>query len=251
MRKFAAALILFTRLPLWRWVSPSKDDYSDAVVYWPLTGWLTGGLTALAMYGFSFVIPWLTAVVLALVVRLLLTGALHEDGLADFFDAFGCGGDKARILAVMKDSHIGTYGVIALICHALLWTSLLASMEPLMAACVIFAADPFAKLCAGQLTNLLPYARPEGAKNRISYSRMRWYQIVFQIICGVLPLFFLLVLNTWFALSAAFPAAVISLLSLLMWRKIGGYTGDCCGAAFMLCELSMILGVTVIWYSCL
>ena len=98
MKKFVAALILFTRLPVWNGLMPSQSDYSDAVVYWPLTGWLTGGLTAFVMYCFSFVMPWSTAVILALVGRLLLTGALHEDGLADFCDAFGCGGDKDRIL---------------------------------------------------------------------------------------------------------------------------------------------------------
>ena len=52
MKKFVAALILFTRLPVWKWVNPSQSDYSDAVVYWPLTGWLTGGLTAFVMYCF-------------------------------------------------------------------------------------------------------------------------------------------------------------------------------------------------------
>ncbi|MDE5916194.1 MAG: adenosylcobinamide-GDP ribazoletransferase [Duncaniella sp.] len=246
MKKFAAALILFTRLPIWKWVNPSQADYSDAVVYWPLTGWITGGLTALAMYCFSFAMPWPTAVILALVGRLLLTGALHEDGLADFCDAFGCGGDKNRILSIMKDSHIGTYGVIGLICYIALWVSLFASFDPVVAVCAVFAADPFAKLCAGQITNILPYARPEGAKNKISYSRMRWYQLVFQMICGVLPMFFMLMLNPWLALSTVCPIAMCMMLSLLMAKKIGGYTGDCCGATCLLCELSMILGIGAI-----
>lgn len=249
MKKFVAALILFTRLPVWKWVNPSQSDYSDAVVYWPLTGWLTGGLTAFVMYCFSFVMPWSTAVILALVGRLLLTGALHEDGLADFCDAFGCGGDKDRILSIMKDSHIGTYGVIGLICYISVWISLFSSFGPMMAVCTVFAADPFAKLCAGQLTNILPYARPEGAKNKISYSRMHWHQILFQIICGVLPMFFLLMLNPWFALAAVCPIVTFTLLALLMSGKIGGYTGDCCGATCLLCELSMIIGISVILYS--
>ena len=69
------------------------------------------------IYALSFVLPPLAAVAIALSGRLLLTGALHEDGLADFCDGFGGGYTKERILAIMKDSHIGTYGVIGLIIY--------------------------------------------------------------------------------------------------------------------------------------
>lgn len=248
MRKLAAAVILFTRLPLWRWVSPSQADYSDAVVFWPLTGWLTAGVTALALLGFASVVPEFTAVVLALAARILLTGALHEDGLADFCDGFGCGGDKARILGIMKDSHIGTYGVIGLIIYYLLTVSLLSSLPPFCSACAIFAADPFSKLCAAQITNILPYARPEGAKNKISYARMGWRKLVFQILCGTLPLFFLLSLSPWFALAAVMPILTVIFLMFMMSRRIGGYTGDCCGATFLFCEVSMLLGISIIAY---
>ena len=245
MKKLAAAVILFTRLPLWRWVNPSQSDYSDAVVFWPLTGWLTGGVTALALVGGATILPMQCAVILALVVRLLLTGALHEDGLADFCDGFGCGGDKARILGIMKDSHIGTYGVIGLIIYYLLTVSLLSSLPPVCAASAVFATDPFSKLCAAQITNILPYARPEGAKNKISYARPGWVKLVFQILCGCLPLFFLLSLSPWFAFATIMPVVTAVLLMLMMSRRIGGYTGDCCGATFLLCEVSMLLGVSI------
>ena len=120
-----AAFIFFTRLPLWRLHQPPVDAYRSVVEWWPLTGWLTGGVMAAVLYGASFVLPMPVAVLMAIVARLLLTGALHEDGLADFFDGFGGGGtDRDRILAIMKDSHIGTYGVLASCLHGLLYTSL-------------------------------------------------------------------------------------------------------------------------------
>lgn len=246
VQRIAAAFILFTRLPLWRLVSPPQESYSSAVVFWPLVGWLTGGLTALSMLAFAALVPWPTAVIMSLAVRLLLTGALHEDGLADFFDAFGCGGDRERILAVMKDSHIGTYGVIGLTFHALLLVSLLCSMPLELAAVAIFAADPFCKLCAGQLVNFLPYARPEGAKNKISYSRMSIGEFLLQLVFGVLPMILLMRADASLGLSVVFPILTCTLLMSLMRRKIGGYTGDCCGAAFLLCELSMILGIAIL-----
>ena len=78
-------------------------------------GWLTGGVLAATIWFGSMVMPYCLAILSAIVVRILITGALHEDGLADFLDGFGGGGkDRERILAIMKDSHIGTYGVLGL-----------------------------------------------------------------------------------------------------------------------------------------
>lgn len=100
-----AALIFFTRLPFWRLHEPPKECFATVVEHWPLVGWLTGGVMAAVLYFGSMVLPWTVTVVLAVVSRLLLTGALHEDGLADFFDGFGGGGNnRQRILEIMKDS---------------------------------------------------------------------------------------------------------------------------------------------------
>lgn len=246
MKRVAAAFMLFTRLPLWRLVKTSGGDYNDAIVFWPLVGWLTAGVTAAVLVGLAAVLPYFTAVVLALCARLLLTGALHEDGLADFFDAFGAGGSKERILAIMKDSHIGTYGVIALIAYNLLWISAVASLPPMFAAAAIIACDPFCKLCAGQLTNTLSYARPEGSKNKVTYARMSAGKIILQICFGVIPLCPLLYLRPLAVSACVAPIALFLCLRAWMKHKIGGYTGDCCGAVYLLCELSMLLSVTAI-----
>lgn len=247
MKRLAAAIIFFTRLPLWRIVNPPQSAYTDVVAMWPVTGWITGYTVALAMFVFSYVMPWITAIVLALAVRLLLTGALHEDGLADFCDAFGCGGDRGRMLSIMKDSHIGTYGVIGLMVYFLFTVTILYEM-PVTFACLVYpAADTFAKLSAAQLINFLPYARPEGAKNGISYSRMSVTKFVFCFVAGVIPA----AVAAWFVgygllLACFFPIAAVAVLIGIMRRRIGGYTGDCCGAAYLICESSFLLGVTMI-----
>ena len=166
IRDAAAAVTLFTRLPLWKLVKVSQGNYDRAVGFLPLAGWITGGTCAVLIYALSFVLPPLAAVAIALSGRLLLTGALHEDGLADFCDGFGGGYTKERILAIMKDSHIGTYGVIGLIIYFLTISALLSSLPSLFAAVAILASDPFSKLLAGQLTNLLPYARRKEPRTR-------------------------------------------------------------------------------------
>lgn len=244
MDRLFAALILFTRLPVWRVVNVSQKSYDSAVVFWPLVGWLTGGLAGLLIWLLPTEWSMTMTVTLALMARLLLTGALHEDGLADFCDAFGCGGDKQRILAIMKDSHIGTYGVIGLILYFILAVSILSSMSKMEAALAIFACDPFAKLCASQLTNFLAYARPEGAKNKIAYRRMSIEQILWQVVFGAAPLLlFVRYFGVDCGMAAVAPVVAAILLMMYMHRKIGGYTGDCCGATYLICELAMMLAL--------
>ena len=100
-----AAFIFFTRLPFWRIYQPPQACYRTVVEHWPLVGWLTGGIMALILWFGPAIMPYSIAVLAAIICRVLITGALHEDGLADFFDGFGGGGnDRERILAIMKDS---------------------------------------------------------------------------------------------------------------------------------------------------
>lgn len=244
MKRIAAALTLFTRLPLWKWTEIPPGAYSHAVVFWPLAGWLTGGLTASTFLGLSFIIPSLPALICAVAAQLLFTGALHEDGLADFCDGFGGGRDKEGILRIMKDSHIGTYGVIGLISYFLLLVSLLDSLPTPLVALAVFAADPFSKFCASQLINLLPYARKEGAKNNISYRKMTAPTFILNLLFGGLPLLPLSLYHPLLSLAAIAPVAAMLCLTVYMKRKIGGYTGDCCGATYLICQLSMILAIT-------
>ena len=142
-----ASLIFFTRLPFWRLHQPPRECYSTVVEHWPLTGWITGGSMAAALYFGSMLLPYPVAVLAAIATRLLVTGALHEDGLADFLDGFGGGGsDRQRILDIMKDSRIGTYGVLGLLVYMLLLAAALLSLTPEVAALAILAADPFSKM---------------------------------------------------------------------------------------------------------
>ena len=243
-----AALIFFTRLPFWRLHEPSKECYATVVEHWPLAGWITGGVMAGTLYIGSMYLPYAVAVVLAVVMRLLITGALHEDGLADFLDGFGGGGkDRSRILSIMKDSHIGTYGVLGLVVYELLLVTALYSMTPLMAALTILAADPYAKMVTAQLITMMPYARnEEEAKNKTIYRPISMGATISLALQGLLPsLPLILLTDTIWWLAVLAPILTVTLLFLLIWRKLQGYTGDCCGAVCLLAELSFYLAVSL------
>lgn len=243
-----AAFIFFTRLPFWRIYQPPRECYRTVVEHWPLTGWLTGGIMAAVLYFGSMILPYSIAIVLAIASRMLLTGALHEDGLCDFFDGFGGGGnDRQRILDIMKDSRIGTYGVLGMIIYTLILFFSLSSLSPSVAALTILAADPYAKMVAGQIIMMMPYARTEEeSKAKTVYRRINIKAGISLAIQGLLPIvayiYYMHDIIDWQYLIFS-PCVVMYFLYLLIWRKLRGYTGDCCGALFLLVELAVYLTV--------
>ena len=247
-----AAFIFFTRLPFWRIYQPPQTAYNSVVEWWPLTGWLTSSVMAAILYfGPQLsIINYPLSILFAIIARILLTGALHEDGLADFFDGFGGGGtNRERILSIMKDSHIGTYGVLGLILYLAMLYLCLYSMTPLLAAMTVLAADPYAKMLSAQMTQMMPYARTEEtSKAHTVYRRMSVPSGLLLAVQGLLPIglyfYFLHGVVNWEAILFT-PCLIMYFLYLFVWRRLRGYTGDCCGAFFLLLELSVYLSVVI------
>ena len=194
----------------------------------------------------AMLVPYPIAVIAAILVRLLLMGALHEDGLADFMDGFGGGGtDRQRILDIMKDSRIGTYGVLGLIVYEILLFTTLFSLPPQMAALAILAADPYSKMVASQLIIMMPYARSEeDAKSKTVYRKIQPSAGVSLAIQGMLPMVgFLYLTGLSWQYIIFLPGLVLYFLYLFIWHQLRGYTGDCCGAVCLLVELTVYLVV--------
>lgn len=256
-----AALMFFTRLPWWRVRRVPADSFKRLVAYWPLAGWLTGGFMAGVFWLITIAdLPFLLGLICALLARLLLTGALHEDGLADFIDGFGGGRSRSQTLAIMKDSHIGTYGVLGLIVYVALWlctAEILASYMEEYLFFILFLGDVWAKWCASQIINLLPYVRREDeCKIQAIYDPMSTKALVTGLLLAFVPLmvgsawlfwegFEFLIGGLWVA--ASFSIGVMLLLVRYMRHRLGGYTGDCCGATFLLCELSFFFILNILW----
>ena len=248
MKNVLASFIFLTRLPFWRLCEVPAECYKHVVSYWSLVGWLTGGVTAGALWLSAQALPIEAAWVVAILARLLVTGCLHEDGLADFFDGFGGGTSRTRILEIMKDSRIGTYGVVGLVFYFLLLYQMHSlPLETLCWAC--FCGDTFSKFVCSQTVNVLPYARKEQeSKAKVVYSRMSVGEFLAGLLFGVLPISYCLIFHSSLIslhFSLFTPIVVWGLLCIYMKRKIGGYTGDCLGAVFLMSELGFLLTVLV------
>ncbi|MDR1161144.1 MAG: adenosylcobinamide-GDP ribazoletransferase [Tannerellaceae bacterium] len=245
MRQILAAFVFFTRLPFWRLADIPPGSFRRILPYWALTGWLTAGCSVLALSIASLLLPYSVALLLAMITRLLLTGCLHEDGLADFLDGFGGGSSREHILAIMKDSHIGTYGVTGLLSYFALLYAVLIHLPIELASAAILAGDPFAKGLSSMIVNRLPYARSEEkAKSKAVYTRMSAGDYAICLLFTLLPLTGLPAPR--YLLATLLPIISWYLLTSLMKKKIQGYTGDCCGALFLLCETGFYLSILLI-----
>jgi len=240
--QLAAAISFFTRIPVWRVLDIPAENYARIIGFWPLTGWITGGITAVSWLGFSMIFPPVIAIILAFVVRILLTGGFHEDGLGDFFDGFGGGRTQTDVLRIMKDSQVGSYALIGMIVYYLLLINSLLAIPHNLVFVVIFVADPLSKLFTALMINYLPYARTQSeSKSKTLYDKLTLVKFVLAYFFGLVPLFLFLDQSLWF--SAILPIGIVLFQFFYVKKRIGGYTGDICGATALLCELGFYLAV--------
>jgi adenosylcobinamide-GDP ribazoletransferase len=236
-----------------------------AVAWFPLIGSLVGAVTAGAMLFAAELWTPLVAVILALIVEARLTGAFHEDAVADFCDGVGGGRDPARVREIMKDSRIGSYGVLglalALALRAALMYSLIASgLSVIAAAFAIVAASTFGRLLAVIAMVTTPPApstpvdagsAPRDGSGSGPFSKtlgrdvaagVRTQDVIVALITslpGLLPF----ALNAPLAMLAAGAAAVVFLIwfRALLMRRVGGVTGDCLGFAAYAGQLLLLM----------
>lgn len=249
--RILAALIFFTRLPFWKIAEVPKEYYRRVVVLWPYTGILTGGAMALTFVAMSMILPYTIAVISAIIVRLLITGALHEDGFADFCDGFGGGRDRQRILDIMKDSHIGSYGVIGLIVYYALLFASMNSIPAELLPWMMISADMSAKFASSSIINNLPYARKEEeAKNKLIYERMTRKELAVNLAGGVIGILPATIFGGPIFFAGTIMAYIVSaVMTSYIRSKINGYTGDCCGAMFIISETAFYITTSAVAYS--
>ncbi|MGY9046927.1 MAG: adenosylcobinamide-GDP ribazoletransferase [Rhodobacterales bacterium] len=242
---FLLAVQFLTRLPVPRDLPFSDDLLIRATKYYTLVGLLIGLIGACVLMVFARPLGLPVAVVLSLAATLAVTGAFHEDGLADAADGLWGGLTRERRLEIMRDSRIGTYGTVALITVLALKLTLLASLTPGVAAWGLVLGHVLGRMAAVHVIATTVYARDVGAKFVAPMVTGDGYRIALTLAlvvlsCGVLAL------GPGPALTGF---ALCILLGQVMRRicldRIGGYTGDCLGAIQQLGELGIYLGLAL------
>src|SRR2546429_8229413 len=159
LTRLFAAIQFFTCLPAPAWVGHSQEHLRGAIHYLPVIGLLVGCTGAAALLLGSLLWPPLVAVVASIVATILLTGALHEDGLADAMDGFGGGRTRDQALTIMKDPRVGVFGALALGLALLLKVACLQAVVPARAALLLVCGHALTRFGVVVLMSCLPYAR--------------------------------------------------------------------------------------------
>jgi adenosylcobinamide-GDP ribazoletransferase len=271
LREYLLAVQFFTRIPitgrLAAWVGYSPELLRASAAHFPGVGLLVGAAAAatyallLAVLPASAFTP-LVAAVLSTVLTVLLTGAFHEDGLADVSDGLGGSGSRERALEIMKDSRVGAFGALALVLALLAKLSLLALLGSLDAVPLDAEEAPFAGwlVCAALwsahvlsrglpllLIKLLPHvdggaSRSKPLAEHISTGSLLiallWCLVALAPVALVVPVADL-------AVAASFSVLALLWMGRLFKRRLGGFTGDCLGATQQVCEIAFYLGLAV------
>ena len=246
MKDSFAALLLalqfLTRLPLPASGLYSAERMARSVDFFPAAGALIGALLAALFWLCAGVLPVETALCLTLTASLLLTGAFHEDGLADTFDSLGARNPHDR-LRIMRDSRIGSYGSLALIASFALRWAALAALPATLIPLLFILGHGLSRLSAVLVIAASRYVRREGAGKPVAEGISRGGLI---IACGTGLL--LLSLGANYLPLRVLALAVLGLLAAHGWLRwlmethIGGYTGDTLGATQQVSEIAFYLG---------
>lgn len=239
---FFGAIRFFTRLPVPAWVGHSAEALNHSARYFPAVGLLVGAIGALVYLGAAQLWPPPVAVLLSMAATLYATGAFHEDGLSDTVDGLGGAWEKLRILEIMKDSRVGSYGVVAMTLALLGKFTLLSSLDGALIPYALLAGHALSRFCATLLLATMDYVREDLlAKAKPLATRLSAGAMLLAIL-------FVLAALAWLPLEKAVAGSVLAVLATL-WlaakfkRWLGGYTGDCLGATQQLSEIAFYLGL--------
>ena len=246
IRIFFAALTFFTRIP-----SPLSSDVHDetllnrAAKYFPLAGWIVGGICALVLWFSGFILPNSISIMLSMIAGVIVTGAFHEDGFADTCDGFGGGWTKERILDIMKDSRIGSYGAIGLVLILLTKYLLLSEILFHRLPLVIIAAHSISRLVSTHTIFTHQYVGNHAStKAKPLCSEISKKEMAIAFALGIVPLFFL---GSYWYLLVIVPVFISKWWLAAYFKKwIGGYTGDCLGAIQQVGEIVFYMSVLVL-----
>lgn len=233
------ALLFYTRIPVPFKVDFSREALTKSFRYFPLAGVIAGSSGIFVYFLASYVFTHPVAVMAAFITLIITTGAMHEDGLADFLDGYGGGADRDSILRIMKESTIGVYGVIGTVSNIILKFLVLCSFPHQLFITAFISAQAISRIGPIYLVNTSVYARDE--KSKADHTRHKTDKTT-TVIATLIALLPLLLFNPIFSVAylVFFTIMFISFRRYLH-KRTGGFTGDTLGALQQLSELLFYL----------
>ena len=245
---FLTAVLFFTRIPCPKWVNHSSEALNKSNRYFSLIGILVGSIAAFIFFSFSYILPQDIAIIFSMLMSIWITGAFHEDGFADVCDGFGGGWKKEKILSIMKDSRLGTFGVTGLIFILSLKFLTLYHLNRLSINLifVIISGHAISRFIATILLYTHVYVRDNNSsKIKPSSKQMNLKSLFISVFFGILPLF---LFQKWFVFLTIIPLLVVYLYMAYFFKKwIGGQTGDCAGALQQVSEVVFYISTLILW----
>jgi len=242
---FLVSLSFLTRLPVFLKEKTRTELIPYTPRYYTFAGFFIGSAAAFVFSAASYIFPHEISVIFMLLSVILLTGAFHEDGLMDFFDGFGGGYSKKQILEIMKDPRSGSYGILAAVFSVLLKIFILFEMKSSYIIFGVLFAHMLSRFSTVSFLPWMDYARSEG-KSSFLKNRMRILEILFSLLPVIL--FSAFFYSEWIFILTAFLTSYLfsALFMFYIYKKIGGYTGDCLGALQQISEI-LIYAVLLVW----
>lgn len=235
IRLLLTAVQYFTRIRVPAWVGHAPERLTGAVRYFPVIGLIVGASGAAVMWLAALVLPVPLPAILSTVVTILMTGAIHEDGLADTCDGLGGGATRERMLEIMKDPRIGVFGAIALMLMLVLKIATLSLMPLWTALAALVAVHAFSRFCAVLVIFTGRYVgSADRSRSAPVVERVRIGDVLVAAVSG-LPA--LVVFGPRAIVAVIVALAMVGLLSRWCVRRIGGYTGDTLGATQQVAEI--------------
>jgi len=234
----ATAFQFLTRLPL-AWLPWREDTLRRSASYFPLVGMAVGFSAAGIHRLLSSHLPAAAVALLIVLFMTLLTGGMHEDGLADVADGFGGGRERTQVLAIMKDSRIGSYGALAIVFSLASRILLLASLPAERFVAYLVSAEVLSRWTVLPLGAFLASARQEVSLGARIARQVSISSLIAGTVLALAPVAWLLRETAWTACLSALLVAVCT--GLYYWRRLDGITGDCCGATIQLAAISIYL----------
>ncbi|WP_169391394.1 MULTISPECIES: adenosylcobinamide-GDP ribazoletransferase [Psychrobacter] len=251
-RLILIAIQFLTRIPVLSIPNYQPDWLHQSSRHFPAVGLLVGVLCAVVFWLMSLIFTPLVAAIVSTAFGVRLTGAFHEDGLADICDGLGGGYTRERVLTIMKDSRLGTFGVLGLGLAILTKVALLASMPPMIAVVALIIAHGASRLCCISLIALLLYggdieharAKPMAQSLSIKQALVAgsWLVIALLLLMLVFPKTLQSIGIFQWILAAVLAIFATDYWRRLLKRRLGGYTGDGLGATQQISEIAIYAG---------